>query len=124
MSKSYDFDNYKTDKKNVEKKQKKISYLVFSSNKKNVAKCLNHADSIYKGLTLTRNLVTTPANILNPYNFTKQISVLAKDGLKVEILNENQLKKLGMNALLGVGQGSANKSYVAIMSWKGSKRKK
>ena len=67
--------------------------------------------------------MTTPANILNPYNFTKQISVLAKDGLKVEILNENQLKKLGMNALLGVGQGSANKSYVAIMSWKGSKKK-
>ena len=60
---------------------------------------------------------------MNPYNFTKQISVLAKDGLKVEILNENQLKKLGMNALLGVGQGSANKSYVAIMSWKGSKKK-
>ena len=54
MSKSYDFDNYKTDK-NVEK-NKKISYLVFSSNKKNVAKCLNHADSIYKGLTPTRNL--------------------------------------------------------------------
>ena len=123
MSKSYDFDNFKTDKKSLEKKQKKISYSIFSSNKKNVVKCLNYADSIYKGLTLTRNLVTTPANILNPYNFTKQISVLAKDGLKVEILNENQLKKLGMNALLGVGQGSANKSYVAIMSWKGSKKK-
>ena len=98
-------------------------YIEVSSYKKNVVKCFNYADSIYKGLTLTRNLVTTPANILNPYNFTKQISVLVKDGLKVEILNENQLKKLGMNALLGVGQGSANKSYVAIMSWKGSKKK-
>ena len=91
MSKSYDFDNFKTDKKSLEKKQKKISYSVFSSNKKNVIKCLKYADSIYKGLTLTRNLVTTPANILNPYNFTKQISVLAKDGLKVEILNYHNM---------------------------------
>ena len=63
-----------------------------------------------------------PSNILNPHNFTKEIRKLSKYGLKIEILDERKLKKIGMNALLGVGQGSSNKSYVAIMKWNGGKK--
>ena len=63
-----------------------------------------------------------PSNILNPNKFANEIKKLSKYGLKIEILNENKLKKLGMNALLGVGQGSSNKSYVGIMRWQGGKK--
>ena len=73
-------------------------------------------------MTETRNLVTTPPNILNPDNFVNQVKKLKRNGLKIEILDETKLKKLGMNALLGVGQGSSNKSYVAIMKWNGAKK--
>jgi leucyl aminopeptidase len=74
------------------------------------------------GVFETRNLVTKPSNILNPQNFVNAIKKLSKTGLKIEILDENKLKKLGMNALLGVGQGSSNKSFVAIMKWNGGKK--
>jgi len=84
--------------------------------------CIKESISIHSGVALTRDLVTTPPNILNPSNFSNEIKKLSKFGLKVEILDEKKLKKIGMNALLGVGQGSANKSYVAIMKWNGGKK--
>jgi leucyl aminopeptidase len=118
LSRNYNFDNYKLDKKN--KNIKNIT-LVFK-NKNLIIQCLKSAQTINQGVTETRNLVTTPPNILNPNNFVNQIKKLSKTGLKIEILEEKKLKKLGMNALLGVGQGSSNKSYVAIMKWNGGKK--
>ena len=46
---------------------------------------------------------------------------LKKYGLKINIYNDKQLKKLGMNALLGVGQGSIRGSYLVTLEWKGIK---
>ena len=51
----------------------------------------------------------------------KRLNSLRKDGLKVKIYNETQLKKLGMNALLGVGRGSIRGSYLVTMEWNGAK---
>jgi leucyl aminopeptidase len=42
----------------------------------------------------------------------------------VEILDEKAMTKLGMGALLGVGQGSARESRLVAMRWRGSKAKK
>ena len=118
LSRNYFFEDYKQ-----EKEVKKISKInIITSNNKFIKQCLEYAKSINDGVTETRNLVTTPPNILNPANFVNQIKKLSKAGLKVEILDEKKLKKLGMSALLGVGQGSANKSYVAIMKWNGGKK--
>ena len=118
LSKNYSFNNYK--QKDQSKKITDISLVC--SNKNFVKKALTYAESINAGVTETKNLVTTPSNILNPSNFVKQIKKLKKYGLKIDILDEKKLKKLGMNALLGVGQGSSNKSYVAIMKWNGVKQ--
>ncbi len=46
-----------------------------------------------------------------------------KLGVEVEILGERQLAKIGMGALLGVGQGSRKESHVAIMRWRGGKNR-
>ena len=78
-------------------------------------------DSLIQGVTLTKDLVSEPGNILHPDEYTKRILRLKKYGLKISIFNSKQLKKLGMNALLGVGQGSIRGSYLAIMEWRGSK---
>ena len=116
FSKSYKFLDYKIKNKNKEK-IKNISIITSF----NVSKIINESQNIYSGIKLTRNLVTLPANILNPKKFVDEIIKLKKVGLKIEVLNEAQMKKLGMNALLGVGQGSSNDSYMAIMSWQGNK---
>ena len=46
---------------------------------------------------------------------------LRKIGLKVTVHDKKRLKKLGMNALLGVGQGSVRGSYLVTIEWRGSK---
>jgi len=118
LSKNYSFNDYK-----IEKKSKKIlNFKLICSNKNYISKCIKYAKCINEGVSETRNLVTTPPNILNPKNFANQIAKLKSTGLKIEILDEKKLKSLGMNALLGVGQGSQNKSYVAIMKWNGKSK--
>ena len=118
LSRSYVFNNYKS--QNNSNKIEEIN--IVSKNKNLIRSCIKYAKSIDAGVSQTRNLVTMPSNILNPQRFTSEIKKLSKYGLKVEILDEKKLKKIGMNALLGVGQGSSNKSYVAIMKWNGGKK--
>ena len=119
LSRNYVFQNYKSEKKNLSK----IKFVnIISKNKLLINHCIRYSKNIDLGVTQTRDLVTMPSNILNPNKFANEIKKLSKYGLKIEILDENKLKKLGMNALLGVGQGSSNKSYVGIMRWQGGKK--
>jgi len=121
FSKNYQFLDFKI-KKEKNKKLKKIYLDV--NNESKTKNLIKEALDIYLGIEETRNLVTMPANILNPKKFVEEISKLKKIGLQIEILNEKKMKSLGMNALLGVGQGSSNDSYLAIMKWNGDKLSK
>ena len=69
---------------------------------------------------LARDLVNEPANILGPAEFAAKAKELTKLGVQVELLGPKALEKLGMNALLAVGQGSVKPSHVAVMQWKGA----
>ena len=121
FSKNYKFVDYKIKKEN--KKELKNIYVIVD----NILKTKNlikESLDVYLGIEETRNLVTLPANILSPKKFVEEILKLKEIGLQVEILNEKKMKSLGMNALLGVGQGSSNDSYMAIMKWNGDKSSK
>ena len=87
---------------------------------KEFEKSLSETKAIVDGVFFTRNLINEPANILNTVEFSVRLKELSALGVDVEILEEKKLAELGMNALLGVGQGSANPSKVVVMSWKGS----
>ena len=114
----YEFSQYKT----IENKGLG-SLTLMLKNPKDFEKPLSEIKAIVDGVFFTRNLVNEPANILNTREFSNRLQELSKLGLEVEILEEKKLAKLGMNALLGVGQGSANPSKVVVMSWKGSSKK-
>ena len=58
---------------------------------------------------------------MHPDEYAKRLSSLKKDGLKINIYDEKKLKKLSMNALLGVGMGSVRGSYLVSMEWNGLK---
>jgi len=75
--------------------------------------------ALEEGCFFTRDLVSEPGNILHPDEYAKRISSLKKLGLKINIYNKKKLKKLGMNALLGVGQGSIRGSYLVTIEWNG-----
>ena len=74
-----------------------------------------------EGVFLTRDLVSEPGNILHPDEYVKRLIKLKKIGLKITVYDKKKLKKLGCNALLGVGQGSIRGSYLVTMEWDGAK---
>ncbi|MEL6371124.1 MAG: leucyl aminopeptidase [Pseudomonadota bacterium] len=79
-------------------------------------------DKMADGVFLTRDLVSEPANILYPESFAKRCEELQELGIKVTVLGEAQMKKLGMGSLLGVGQGSIRESKLVAMEWMGGKK--
>ncbi len=114
--KSYQFDKYKT------KKETRVITinLVGIKNKPSAQNRLKF-QSLEEGTFYARDLVSEPGNILHPDEYAKRINALRKFGLKISIYDEKKLKKLGMNALLGVGQGSIRGSYLVTMEWNGLK---
>ena len=79
-------------------------------------------DAVATGVHLARDLVNEPANILHPESFASEIKRLSKLGLNIEVLDEKQMTKLGMGALLGVALGSPRKPRLCIMRWEGGKK--
>ncbi len=84
-----------------------------------VAAAASPMAAVAEGVFFTRDLVNEPANILTTHDFAARLAAMHELGLEVEILEEAQLEKLGMRALLGVGQGSESPSKVVVMQWNG-----
>jgi len=117
--KSYDFSIYKSDKnKNI---NNNLNLVGKNIKKTNLLR--NKLNALLEGIFFTRDLVSEPGNILHPDEYAKRILKLRKFGLKVTVYDQKKLKKLGMNALLGVGQGSIRGSYLVTLEWNGSKNK-
>jgi len=114
--KSYEFNIYKS------KKEKKL-FLVNIIGKKSKLTVKNELKfkALEEGIFFARDLVSEPGNILHPDEYAKRLSSLKKYGLKINVYDKQKLKKLGMNALLGVGQGSIRGSYLVTMEWNGAK---
>ena len=76
--------------------------------------------AIADGVALTKELVTEPANIIYPESFVERCQHLAELGVEITVLDVPAMEKLGMGALLGVGQGSRRPSRMLIMKWDGT----
>ncbi len=113
--KSYKFEKYLT------KKEKKIIKITVTGKNKPSSQDQIRFKAIEDGTFYARDLVSEPGNILHPDEYARRLNSLRKIGLKVNIYDEKKLKKLGMNTLLGVGQGSIRGSYLVTMEWKGKK---
>lgn len=75
--------------------------------------------AVAEGVFFTRDLVNEPANHLTTTEFASRIEAMKDLGLKITILEEADMEKLGMGALLSVGLGSASPSKLAVMEWQG-----
>ena len=114
--KSYTFKKYKT-----KKETRTIVLNVLANKNKISSKNQLKFKALEEGTFYARDLVSEPGNILHPDEYAKRIKSLKKFGLKINIYDEKKLKKLGMHALLGVGQGSIRGSYLVTIEWKGAK---
>jgi len=119
---AYTFDRYKTKRKEDEERPGKVEVSIACSNPAAAEKAWARNVAIADGVVLARDLVNEPANMLYPGEFARRASSLAKLGVAVEVLDVAAMKKLGMGALLGVGQGSAHEPKLVVMRWNGGKR--
>ncbi|MBN9467857.1 MAG: leucyl aminopeptidase [Bosea sp.] len=115
----YAFNQYKTKSRDAEQSEAKTAILRVADSSA-VKKALKAREAIAGGVELARDLVNEPPNVLYPEEFAERAARLEKLGVEVEILDEKQLKKIGMRALLGVGQGSRRESRVVVMRWNGA----
>ncbi|WP_373356927.1 leucyl aminopeptidase [Pseudoroseicyclus sp. CXY001] len=75
--------------------------------------------ALAEGVFFTRDLVSTPANVLTTDDFAARLAAMQELGLEVEIFEEAELEKLGMRLLLSVGQGSDSPTKMVVMRWNG-----
>jgi len=119
----YKFDRYKTKKKDGEDDGAMRADVALAVADVAAAKrAFAPAGHVVDGVIIARDLVNEPPNVLHPDEFARRAGLLRKLGVKVEVLDVKAMQKLGMGALLGVGQGSARPSRTVIMRWEGGKK--
>jgi len=121
----YKFDKYKTKKKDDNGEADEAKAIAIGVRDPAGARAAAIAsEAIAEGVEIARNLVNEPPNILFPVEFADRAAGLKKLGVAVDVLDEKAMARLGMGALLGVGQGSARDSRMVVMRWNGAKNKK
>ena len=116
---AYRFDRYRT-KEKPEQKPSIEKVRIAAADPAAARAAYVEAAATADAVAFTRDLVSEPANILYPEEFARRVKALEPMGLTVEVLDVEAMTKLGMGALLGVGQGSARPSQLAVIQWKGA----
>jgi leucyl aminopeptidase len=115
---SYRFDKYRTKEEKDDKPALETLALACADTAR--AKALYATkDGLADSVFFVRDLVSEPANVVYPESLARAAATLRRLGVRVEVLGEAQMRRLGMNALLAVGQGSARDSQLVIMEWNG-----
>ena len=115
--KAYAFTEYRKTEEGAARPNDRVSFLVKDPAAAEAAFAPCAAQ--IAGVFLTRDLVWEPANVLTTTEFANRLTGLRELGVEVEVLEEEELERLGMRLLLAVGQGSAAPSKVVVMRWNG-----
>ncbi len=120
----YTFDVYKTaksgdDSAETEGESARAHVTFMCADPEALARKAEAGAAVAEGVFFTRDLINEPANVLTTTDFADRLLAMRELGLEVEVLDEDELAKLGMRALLGVGLGSETPSKVVVMRWNG-----
>ncbi len=114
---SYEFTEYRTAEADAKAPNREVTIAVKDPEAAEAAFAPFAAQA--EGVIFTRDLVSEPANVLTTTAFAERLVALGELGVKVEVLDEDELERLGMRTLLAVGQGSDSPSKVVVMQWQG-----
>jgi len=120
----YQFNEFKTEEREKIKEVKQV-HLVIPDEKRisHIQKVVDAAEIISRAVYLTRDLVSRPANRKTPSMLAQVAKEVAeKNGLRWKILNMDEMKELGMGALLAVASGSHESPKFIILEYKPRKR--
>jgi leucyl aminopeptidase len=117
----YKFDRYKTENNDDSFNLKKIFISLPPALLKNIHDGIEKGYFIAKSVNYAKDLVNEPAHVTTPSylaNEAEKIAKESKNNVKVKVLDKVQIQKLGMNAFLGVGQGSYQEPKLIILHYK------
>jgi leucyl aminopeptidase len=120
----YLFDQTKSEVKKRSRPLKNLAFVLSDKgNRRSAQKALNHGRAIAQGMNLAKELANLPGNICTPSYLANQAKKLGtqSDKLKIQVLEERQMEKLGMGALLSVSRGSRQPAKLIIMKYSGGK---
>ena len=123
----YRFTQMKSSRKNAQMPLKKIGLSV--ANRSDAAKAMlgaKHADAIVEGMSLAKDLGNLPPNVCTPTYLARTAQKLAKGNgkLTTRIINESDMKRLGMHSLLSVTAGTSEPAKLIVMQYKGGGKAK
>jgi leucyl aminopeptidase len=91
------------------------------SKKEAIEKGLETGRILAEGTNFARDLINEPSNILTPSRLAEiATDVAVKHGMGITVLGEAEMRELGMNALLAIGQGSDEESKLIVISYHGN----
>jgi leucyl aminopeptidase len=117
----YRFDRYKSAKKD-DADGDRLAVTFHTANKAALDRAIAQRMPAVDGTLLARDLINEPSNVLGTVEFAERAEALTALGVTVEVLDEKQIRKLGMNSLLAVSQGSARPPRLVVMQWAGGKK--
>jgi leucyl aminopeptidase len=116
---AYRFDRYRTTEKPEQKPSlERLTVLVETPDAAVLA--FAALEPLLEGVRLARDLVSEPPNRLTPVELAERCASLAELGVEITVLDPSRMSELGMGALLGVAQGSANPPRLVTMAWRGN----
>jgi leucyl aminopeptidase len=122
----YSYDTFKTDDGKEIKDKSKVHHLaILANDTPENHKAIARATKLSNAVFLTRQMVNLPGNKMTPSEMAKTAKALAKDNpkIKVTVLGEEQIAKLGMGSYLGVGKGSAQECQFIVLEYYGESPK-
>lgn len=122
VSRSYKFEHYKSEKPDAPPPVllKNVHIVVFDTASADLV--YDEQYCVLSGMFFARDLVNEPPNELYPESYARRIKENLKPlGVEIDILDEKKMAKLGMGAILAVGQGSERPPRMVIMRWRGNK---
>jgi len=119
---SYRFDKYRT-KQKKEDKPSLARLTMMSADPTKARAAYKPMSAVADGVFLTRDLVSEPPNVLHPPAYAKEIRKLTRDGLKVEVMGQARLEKMGMGSLVGVALGSQHDAQLVVIQWNGAPKR-
>ncbi len=120
----YRADELKSERKTPKRPLKRLTLFLGDRRRlKTAQKAVSHGQGIANGMNLAKDLSNLPGNICTPTYLADQARKLSRKSrrLKVQVLDEKQMEKLGMGALLSVSRGSRQPAKLIIMEYKGGK---
>jgi leucyl aminopeptidase len=111
------FNKYKGDKK--KKELKKIYFIAESATVRKLSRMSSRVATVCRSTTLAREWISTPSNEKTPEKLARSMVNLARrEGLKIQILRESQLKQKKFGAMLAVAAGSQSKPSLVVLEHK------